>query len=151
MTKEVNLKGTEKQVAWAKDLRNAVMVAYEIAKKEALVIANESRKEKIKSVANYIENEVLTQEEATYYIEHFKQVNVRKLRDLLAKETSNENEKVFKPVAVNEIISSVDFTQFTQDLKDKGYKFASPLRTLDSTLFNLEIIEKYLDELKERI
>lgn len=145
---KVKLIGTEKQVAWAEDLRHAVKVAYEIGKKAAFETANEKRTEKLKVALKYIEEVVLTQEKAEYYIDHFRQFNVRKLRDVLAKEV-DEKDKDVKLITIKRILQWIDFTQFTEDLKAKGYKFASMLRVIEAMLEDIEIIEKYEDELKK--
>lgn len=133
---KVQLVGTEKQVAWAEDLRKVVVASFEIAKEFAK--NSDYSQEKLQNAINYFEKEILNQKKAEFYIDKFQAVNVRELKKVLNSDVE------YKHIKISDIIRNVDFRQFRDDFSKKGYKFAKGLSVLQMALRDYEAFEKNL-------
>lgn len=134
--KKVKLVGSPKQIAWAEDLRKVVVASFEIAKEFAK--NSDYNQERLQNAINYFENEVLSKEKAEFYIDKFQTINVRELKKLLNSDVE------YKHIKISDIIRNVDFRQFRDDFREKGYKFAKGLSVLQMALRDYEAFEKNL-------
>lgn len=141
--KKVQLVGTEKQVAWAEDLRKVVVGAFEIAKE----LSKESSydQERLKNAIEYFEKEVLSQTSAKFYINNFQAINVRELKKLLNSDVE------YKHIKISDIIRNVDFRQFRDDFSKKGYKFAKGLSVLQMALRDYQAFENNMDFVEAKL
>lgn len=107
----VELKGTEKQVKWAKDIKKCVENVIDHLEKNfsKVEFKKERKAEKCKIQLDNLKKEVENQENAKFFIDFFKGVN--------AENTVLENAQVIKFGA--------------DDMANKGYKVASLVLLID--------------------
>lgn len=140
------LKGTPKQVAWAEDLRKTVMTAFEIAKEAAFETKyGQTKTDRLQNVINYIENEVFTQESAKFFIDHFQNVNARKVKKYANVDYEYSN------VEIANVFRSIDLHQFAEDYRSKGNKFAKGFQVLESVMKSPTLVSEKLEFIKNEI
>lgn len=140
------LKGTPKQVAWAEDLRKTVMTAFEIAKEAAFETKyGQTKTDRLQNVINYLENEVFTQESAKFFIDHFQNVNARKVKKYANVDYEYSN------VEISYVFRTIDLYQFAEDYRAKGNKFAKGFQVLESVMKSPTLVSEKMEFIKNEI
>lgn len=140
----VQLKGSEKQVAWANDLRKVVKTALETAK--ALNPAKGD--ERFDLAVKYIEENVLAQDSAKYFIDRFQEVDARRLKKLLQADA----EPYLVAMWVSNIFSDVHFGQFMREAARKnGTPFSIGFKIIERALDRTTEMEQLLTQIKKAI
>src|SRR5690606_32126783 len=101
--------------------------------------------DRLQNAINYFENEVLSQEKAEFYIDKFQTINVRELKQVLNSDVE------YKHIKISDIIRNVDFRQFRDDFREKGYKFAKGLSVLQMALRDYQAFENNMNFVESKL